>query len=161
LVVAGVSDTARERAERLEHELLDAAECFCTDVQRCLAHQALDLVLALLAERDELKRELHFSELMHQADLDERVKIEKDCRALRERVAAAERQMAQNALEDGEDLARSEVSRVAAEAQVAAITAILNDWVKTGNHTQEWQFYIGQLYDALAGVPVAEEAEKK
>jgi valyl-tRNA synthetase len=189
LVVAGVSDTARERAERLEHELLDAAECFCTDVQRCLAHQALDLVLALLAEREVLRTELHFSETMHQADLDERVKIEKDCRALRERVAAAEkeitkvhndlgaesmrcekaearvaaaeRQMAQNALEDGEDLARSEVSRVAAEAQVAAITAILNDWVKTGNHTQEWQFYIGQLYDALAGVPVAEEAEKK
>jgi hypothetical protein len=39
------------------------------------------------------ERDLYFSQTMHQADLDERVKIEKDCRALRERVAAAERRL--------------------------------------------------------------------
>ena len=43
----------------------------------------------------------------------------------------------------------------AAEARVAAITSILNDLGEIRQPHAEWQFYIGQLYAALAGVPVA------
>jgi hypothetical protein len=89
-----VSDTARERAD-----LIAGAQAAIVGARAATGRHRLpgmlmmaDIVDALLAERDELKRDLHFSETMHQADLDERVKIEKDCRALRERVAAAEKE---------------------------------------------------------------------
>jgi hypothetical protein len=84
-----VSDTARERAP--EDHVRDALRRLNpTFHESDISWPSLD---AILAEREALRTELHFSETMHQADLDERVKIEKDCRALRERVAAAERRL--------------------------------------------------------------------
>jgi chromosome segregation ATPase len=85
-------DTARERAEAVLR--FDARQPSRREYNQLEMEESARDVLALLAERDELKRDLHFSETMHQADLDERVKIEKDCRALRERVAAAEKEAA-------------------------------------------------------------------
>jgi hypothetical protein len=35
------------------------------------------------------------------------------------------------------------------EEQLAEVGSILTDWVMSGTHTQEWHFYVGQLFDAI------------
>jgi hypothetical protein len=73
-----VSDTARERAD-----LIAGAQAAIVGARAATGRHRLpgmlmmaDIVDALLAERDELKRDLHFSETMHQADLDQRIILE-------------------------------------------------------------------------------------
>jgi hypothetical protein len=158
-----VSDTARERAEEVLAIIHanTAARPFTSNHDRSVL--ARD-VLALLAERDELKRDLHFSETMHQADLDERVKIEKDCRALRERVAAAESEN-QNLWENSRAALDEWSERaVAAEERVAALEEALRLIFDNSEFLQvRLQHLVNDKVfreaSALAGVPVAEEGK--
>jgi seryl-tRNA synthetase len=115
-------------------------------------------VLALLAERDELKRDLHFSETMHQADLDERVKIEKDCRALRERVAALEETLREIA----EDAAILEIRAIAEAALAGVPVTEEEETTKCRACGREFPKRFGQDFcddcsPHVRGVPVAEE----
>jgi predicted nucleic acid-binding Zn-ribbon protein len=126
-------------------------------------------VLASWAEREALRTELHFSETMHQADLDERVKIEKDCRALRERVAAAEKEITKVHNDLGAESMRCEKAetRVAAleEAMVgvAEMMETLGQWFiderpSVPKTLETTVVEIAEKIEAVsAGVPVAEE----
>jgi hypothetical protein len=135
-----VSDTARERAVVWHVRKEDVHKGSARDVDPPFA--SFDVVLyrdyeALLAEREALRTELHFSETMHQADLDERVKIEKDCRALRERVAALEEGLREMAASYGVECSYAHGVEC-----------------RGNNKMRE------KARKLLAGVPVAEEAEK-
>jgi predicted nucleic acid-binding Zn-ribbon protein len=129
-----VSDTARERAP--EDHVRDALRRLNpTFHESDISWPSLD---AILAEREALRTELHFSETMHQADLDERVKIEKDCRALRERVAAAEKS-AGAAERDYRSLAESAIRDLAAaEERIAALEAQLQEILLKANLAALW-----------------------